>query len=110
MQGYMLLSYEPSPNPRPKMLIQEFCHLGRTNVFPALHEAPSQSRYGIGMGLDQVGHYLGESTFIFQGRDASLLVGKQGGQRVHVVAIDAGDMWIRDDNERKVAKCLYAMS
>ena len=79
MQGYVLLSYEPSPNPRPKMLIQEFCDLGWTDIFPALQESPSQNRYGIRMGLDQVCHDLGELTFIFQGCDPSLLVGKQRG-------------------------------
>ena len=61
------------------------------------------------MGLHEVGHDFCELDFFFQGVDLALLVREESGEGVDIVVIDAGDVRVRDDDEREVAESLDAM-
>lgn len=76
------------------MLVEESGHVCWTDVFPALEESPREDRYRICVRLYEVGHYLCELDFLFQGVDLPLLVREQGGEGVDVVVVDAGDVWV----------------
>ncbi len=91
------------------MLVEESGHVGRADVFPALEEASGEDGDGVGVRLDEVGHYFCELDFLFQGVDLPFLVGEQGGEGVDVVVVDAGDVRVRDDNEGEVAEGLDAV-
>lgn len=105
----MLFCDEARPNPRPQMLVQKSCHIPGTNVFPCLQETSRQDTDCVAVRLHQVGHDFGEFYFIFEGRDFALGPWKQGGQRVDVVGVNFGDMWVGNDNEGQITKRLDAV-
>ena len=81
------------------MLIQKSRHIPRIDIFPTLKETPRQDWYSVCMRLHEICHHFCELDFIFQRVDLPLLVGQQGGEGVDVIVIDAGDVWVRDDDE-----------
>ena len=58
------------------------------------------------MCLYEICHYFCELDLLFQGIYLALLVGEQSGEGMDVVVVDAGDVWIRDDDEGEVAEGL----
>lgn len=88
------------------MLVKEPGDFFGTDVPTSLEEATSQDADGIAVGLDQVGHDLGKLDLLFQTRDRVAGKGKEGGEGVHVVGMDLGDMGIGNYNVGQTAEGL----
>lgn len=91
------------------MLVEEASDRLGGNVFPRFEEAAGESGNGVGVGLNKVGHDLCKASFFVESCYLAMMIGEKGGEGVDVGGIDARDVWIRDDNERKVAEGLNAM-
>lgn len=91
------------------MLVEKTGYLGGTDVSATLQEAPSKRRDGVGMAVDEIGEHLDEAALLVHARYLVLLPREQRRQRVQVVAIDAGDVGVRDHDERQVAQSVDAV-
>ena len=103
VQGDVLFGDQSRSNPGSKMLVEKPRHVRRTDILPTFEEASREDGYSVGVCLYQICHDFGKLYFFFQGIDLPLLVGKQGGEGVDVVVVDARDVRVRDDDEGEIA-------
>lgn len=92
------------------MLVEETGDVSRTDVFPAFKEASGEDGYSVGMGLDEIGHDLGELDLILKVGNTTLLVWKDSGKGMNVIVVYAGDMRVGYDDEWKVSEGLDTVS
>lgn len=114
VESDVLLGDEPGSDPGPQVAVKEARHLLRGDVSAALEEALCQDGDGVGMCGDELGEDLREADLVL-GRcyglavGGGLGVGQQDGEGVQVVAVDAGDVGVGDDDVGQAAERLDAV-
>lgn len=109
VQGDVLFGDEAGADAGTEVVVEEAGDGVGGDVSAALEEAAGEGGDGVGVGLDEVGHGVGEVGFVVEGADVALVVGEEGGEGVQVVGVDAGDVRVGDDDEGEVAEGLDAV-
>ena len=94
----VLLGYQPRAYASAQMCVEEACHLNGTDVAAALEEAACEGGNGIAVCVDKVGEDGGEFDLVIERGDVRVRVRKKCGEGVLVVGVDAGDVWVRNND------------
>jgi hypothetical protein len=91
------------------MLIEKARHFPRVDVPAALEEAAGEGGNGVAVGVDEVREDGCEFDFVIEGGDVRVCVWQERREGVLVVGVDAGDVWVRDDDVWEVPQSLDAV-
>ena len=109
VEGDVLFCDEAGADAGAEVLVEELGDFEGGDVFSGFEEAAGQDRDGVGVGLDQVGHYFGELDLVGEVGDGFFLPGEEGREGVDVVTVDLGDVRVGDDDEGEAAQCVDAV-
>ena len=100
----MLLGDEARPDSGAEVLVKKLGDSIGTHVTTGLEETAGERGNRVGMGLDEAGEDFGEGAFVGRRGDLLFSPGEEGGEGVHVVVVDLGDVGVGDDDVGEVAE------
>ena len=107
VQSDMLLGDQAGADSSAKVVVEEACNLLRGDIPAALQKSLGEDGDGVGVGSNELGESLCEADLVYRAPcRCGVPVREEYGEGVKVVAVDAGDIGIGDDDVREIAEGL----